>query len=265
MREWTAVFDLYVELRRIAEALDAAGVAYALAGGLAVSIYTTPRATEDIDLLIRRELLEMRVRLPSDVIDSSSELPLLAQAARLRRWLELQEQIERCNVCIRLHPSEVSTPLRPAEIPLPPIAIKVLFVGVAPTRPAGRSQGTHFYSNRSDGLRTSLFHALDTSSFRTRLAEANGRSKDQGDSAFHEAGFFFVHAGKVRPARRDAPPTAVLEACAREHLRAEIQVLQPDAVCLLGVKRGHLPSVAGVLFERELHDVPEGASVDWPR
>src|SRR5207247_256884 len=140
MREWTAVFDLYVELRRIAEALDAAGVAYALAGGLAVSIYTTPRATEDIDLLIRREdvdravravepldfrlaggragrhvkLLEMRVRLPSDVIDSSSELPLLAQAARLRRWLELQEQIERCNVCIRLHPSEVSTPLRPA-------------------------------------------------------------------------------------------------------------------------------------------------------
>lgn len=44
------------------------------------------------------ELLEMKVRLPSDVIDSGSELPLLAQAAKLRRWLELQEQIERCNV-----------------------------------------------------------------------------------------------------------------------------------------------------------------------
>jgi len=27
--EWTAVLDLYVELRRIAEALDAGGVAYA--------------------------------------------------------------------------------------------------------------------------------------------------------------------------------------------------------------------------------------------
>src|SRR5438128_12417240 len=62
MLEWTAVLDLYVELRRIAEALDAAGVAYALAGGLAVSIYTTPRATEDIDLLIRREDFDRTVR-----------------------------------------------------------------------------------------------------------------------------------------------------------------------------------------------------------
>src|SRR5947208_10478758 len=62
MLEWTAVLDLYVELRRIAEALDAAGVAYALAGGLAVSIYTTPRATEDIDLLIRREGVDRAVR-----------------------------------------------------------------------------------------------------------------------------------------------------------------------------------------------------------
>ncbi len=46
------MFDLYAELRQIVEALDAAGIPYALAGGLAVSIYTVPRATEDIDLLI---------------------------------------------------------------------------------------------------------------------------------------------------------------------------------------------------------------------
>lgn len=46
------MLDLYAELRRIVEALDAAGIAYALAGGLAVSIYTTPRATEDIDVAI---------------------------------------------------------------------------------------------------------------------------------------------------------------------------------------------------------------------
>ena len=48
------MLDLYAELRRIVAALDAAGVPYALAGGLAVSIYTTPRATEDIDLLLAR-------------------------------------------------------------------------------------------------------------------------------------------------------------------------------------------------------------------
>ena len=52
------MLDLYAELRRIVEALDAAGIPYALAGGLAVSIYTTPRATEDIDLLITRSDLE---------------------------------------------------------------------------------------------------------------------------------------------------------------------------------------------------------------
>ncbi len=46
------MLDLYAELRRLVEALDAAGIPYALAGGLAVSIYTTPRATEDIDLLL---------------------------------------------------------------------------------------------------------------------------------------------------------------------------------------------------------------------
>jgi CheY-like chemotaxis protein len=46
------VLDLYTELRRIAEAFDGAGIPYALVGGLAVSIYTTPRATEDIDVLI---------------------------------------------------------------------------------------------------------------------------------------------------------------------------------------------------------------------
>jgi hypothetical protein len=49
--------DLSFELRRIVEALDHADVTYALVGGLAVSIYTAPRATEDIDLLLARENL----------------------------------------------------------------------------------------------------------------------------------------------------------------------------------------------------------------
>ena len=48
------MLDLYTELRRLVEALESARIPYALAGGLAVSIYTTPRATEDIDLLMDR-------------------------------------------------------------------------------------------------------------------------------------------------------------------------------------------------------------------
>jgi hypothetical protein len=45
------VLDLYDELRTITGALDSAGIPYALVGGLAVSIYATPRATKDIDIL----------------------------------------------------------------------------------------------------------------------------------------------------------------------------------------------------------------------
>ena len=44
--------DLHAELRRVARALDEEGVAYALVGGLAVSIHARPRATDDIDVLV---------------------------------------------------------------------------------------------------------------------------------------------------------------------------------------------------------------------
>ena len=46
------MLDLYAELRRVVQALEAAGIAYGVAGGVAVSIYATPRATQDVDLLI---------------------------------------------------------------------------------------------------------------------------------------------------------------------------------------------------------------------
>ena len=44
--------DLYTELQRIIRALNQAGIPYAVAGAVAVSLYTRPRATQDIDLLI---------------------------------------------------------------------------------------------------------------------------------------------------------------------------------------------------------------------
>ena len=49
------MLDLYAELRRIVEALESGAIPYAIIGGVAVSIYTAPRATEDIDLLVARE------------------------------------------------------------------------------------------------------------------------------------------------------------------------------------------------------------------
>jgi len=45
-------FDPYAELLGLAAALDAAGLGYALCGGLALAVYGVPRATRDIDLLV---------------------------------------------------------------------------------------------------------------------------------------------------------------------------------------------------------------------
>jgi len=49
---------LDAELRRIVEALDRARVGYVLAGSLAVSVYTVPRATEEIELFVARPARE---------------------------------------------------------------------------------------------------------------------------------------------------------------------------------------------------------------
>lgn len=47
--------DFFQELRNLTDALDACGVDYALCGGVALAIHGVPRATQDIDLLIRPE------------------------------------------------------------------------------------------------------------------------------------------------------------------------------------------------------------------
>ena len=47
--------NLFDELVTVVRALDAAGIDYALVGGLAVGVWGAPRATKDIDLLIQPE------------------------------------------------------------------------------------------------------------------------------------------------------------------------------------------------------------------
>jgi hypothetical protein len=50
------MIDLYVELKALLQALDAAGIPYALCGGLALMVYQRPRATVDIDLILPAEV-----------------------------------------------------------------------------------------------------------------------------------------------------------------------------------------------------------------
>jgi hypothetical protein len=52
------VFDLEQELAAIVDALTNAAVPYALCGGLALAVHGAPRATVDIDLLVRQEDVE---------------------------------------------------------------------------------------------------------------------------------------------------------------------------------------------------------------
>jgi hypothetical protein len=52
------VLDLIEELRRLVDALEGAGVEFAVCGGLAVAIHARPRATLDVDILVPRPALE---------------------------------------------------------------------------------------------------------------------------------------------------------------------------------------------------------------
>lgn len=45
--------DLFEEMTRVTDALDAAGIEYAVCGAIALAIHGVPRATRDIDLLVR--------------------------------------------------------------------------------------------------------------------------------------------------------------------------------------------------------------------
>ncbi len=74
---------LDAELRRIVEALDRARVGYALAGGLAVSVYTVPRATEDIDLFIARSSRQRAIAILAAIGFQSAGSPSPAAGGRL--------------------------------------------------------------------------------------------------------------------------------------------------------------------------------------
>jgi hypothetical protein len=54
-RWYDSSVTLFDELQDVLGALESAGVDYALIGALAVAVWGAPRATKDIDLLVRRE------------------------------------------------------------------------------------------------------------------------------------------------------------------------------------------------------------------
>lgn len=65
-------------------ALNAGRVRYALAGGVAVSIYASPRATEDVDFLVAGDDLDTTVSLLSDLGFRVAGAPMDVAGGRLR-------------------------------------------------------------------------------------------------------------------------------------------------------------------------------------
>ena len=59
--------DLIEELERIIAAFERAGIEYALCGGLALAAHGHPRATMDIDLLVRAEQLGSAIDVARNV------------------------------------------------------------------------------------------------------------------------------------------------------------------------------------------------------
>lgn len=57
------VLDLIAELEALLETFERGGIDYALCGGLAVAVHGHPRATMDIDLLVRAEQLTSAIQV----------------------------------------------------------------------------------------------------------------------------------------------------------------------------------------------------------
>ena len=93
--------DLLMELRLLIEKLRRDHLEYALCGGLAMSVYALPRATLDIDLLIKADSLDR-------VIRAAAELGYTMQAAPME-FKEGKIQIHR--VSKQIKDSEESIPL----------------------------------------------------------------------------------------------------------------------------------------------------------
>lgn len=55
--------DLFDELNQIVSALESSNIEYAVCGGLALTVHGFPRATYDIDILIREDSLEKAFEL----------------------------------------------------------------------------------------------------------------------------------------------------------------------------------------------------------
>jgi hypothetical protein len=83
--------DIGVEFVRLIQALDAAGLDYAVVGGFAVAIWGAPRATTDIDLLVRPADVDEVLAVAKGLGFAFAALPITFQdGMELRRVVRIE-------------------------------------------------------------------------------------------------------------------------------------------------------------------------------
>jgi len=83
------------EFRSITEALNDSGIDYAICGGWAMAIHGIPRATIDIDLLIRADDLEPAWLIAKNLGYDVEGLPLNFGAIEIRRISKVESESRR--------------------------------------------------------------------------------------------------------------------------------------------------------------------------
>jgi hypothetical protein len=82
--------DFFLEIKNLTAALDAGGVDYALCGGVALAIHGVPRATQDIDLLVRPEDLASLRRVARACGFNLESLPMdFSSGVTIQRFTKL--------------------------------------------------------------------------------------------------------------------------------------------------------------------------------
>ena len=89
------VVDIYRELSALVALLEQQGIEYALCGGVALAIYGAPRATQDIDLLVRAdELGRLRqAARESGFVFESLPMEFSASGVTVYRFTKLIENV----------------------------------------------------------------------------------------------------------------------------------------------------------------------------
>lgn len=79
------MIDLYNELGMIVAKLESKKIEYGLCGGLAMGVYGLPRATIDIDMLLREDDLPVVLGLARELGYDLDALPMNFKSIRIRR------------------------------------------------------------------------------------------------------------------------------------------------------------------------------------